>query len=735
MMDRPLESLKSFSNRLAQTVASADVSELIRMLRLAGLLGSSAAGPERNGLAHSAKVSNPDRVGIWQRDRASGDAHFVRSMDAVGEWFYWANVGRIEAKNSKPRIVLVGESVARGYLYDPEFTPALALQATLESVLGENAVEVIDLARTNLGFEVQDLAISALALEPDAVIVFSGNNWRCPACPETVKAPLGVALRQNGTAGLKSVGTEWLAQRARILAEGVAAQYQARGIPLIWIVPEFNLGDWRIPPTIAPHLPGNGNQEWMSLLDRARAALAAGQVQSAMNLAQEAVELDSGTCVTGWQLLAECSLRQKDFRAARHYLEAARDAVHWYSPWSISPGITSLVQQILRETAATFGNDIVDLPRLFSDHLGGQLPGRRLFLDYCHLTSEGIRITMAAAAACVLRALKSVDASWRDLAFPHVAPTAEIEGEAAFLAAIHNAHWWQSPELVRHYCMKAIQLAPHLSEIMSAFLEMQTRRAPMLMCRTAETIAQSRSSLARHYLLHYNHQHLDRVLLDGVVAALSTSGINAQQTLDQMRREEHSVAHSPLNLLDSYYYSASLAPEEVLGAVHLRDAGVTQSRNYKAYWRESRFLFVAEAGCPVRFTITCRLPQLAEGDIFIEINGVCKAELRGRSEWTAWDIVAPGTDIVDGLNYVTVHWPMPEFPGSRALETIVADVSDQLSPEFFCPFGEIESFVAVGAPEHAVVTETSAARTSDTVQVPLELKLRRRPGIRIGASV
>jgi hypothetical protein len=45
---------------------------------------------------------------------------------------------------------LIGESVARGYLYDPQFTPAMALEAILQAQLGHNAVEVIDLARTDL---------------------------------------------------------------------------------------------------------------------------------------------------------------------------------------------------------------------------------------------------------------------------------------------------------------------------------------------------------------------------------------------------------------------------------------------------------------------------------------------------------------------------------------------------------------------------------------------------------
>ena len=77
-----------------------------------------------------------------------------------------------------------------------------------------------------------------------------------------------------------------------------------------------------------------------------------------------------------------------------------------------------------------------------------------------------------------------------------------------------------------------------MTGIMLAFLELQTRRAPMLMCAAAGKIAETQSSLLRHYLLHYNRQQLDRVLLDALVAALKTVVVSAQQQLERLRREE-----------------------------------------------------------------------------------------------------------------------------------------------------------------------------------------------------
>jgi len=732
---RPPELLKSLANRLARSAMSPDQQELTGMLRLAGLLGrhTRASGIRDNATAVG-EYANAERVGIWERQAQNGASHFVRSLSAIDDWLLWANVQRIEQKGPKLRVLLIGESVARGYLYEPQFTPALALSMILEARIGKDQVEVIDLARTNLSFGVVDLALSALALEPDAVIIFSGNNWRCPVCPEECKTEMHEALCQSGLAGLKDVGSEWLRRKVRTIARDVSSAYRAQGIPLIWIVPEFNLADWRIPPTNAPHLPEGANREWLSLLYKAGEALAGGQLQSAAELARKAVDLDHGTSVAAWQILAECSLRQNDFATARLYLESARDAVQWYGGLSISPGTISLSQEVLREEAVRHGDLVVDSPRLFADYLGGELPGRQLFLDYCHLTVEGIRITMAAAASCVLRAIKGVDLSWQDLAPAVVTPPPEVDGEAAFLAAIHNAHWWQPSALVHHYCLKAVRLAPHLAQVMNSFLEIQTRRAPMLMCAATAKIAESGSSLLRHYLLHYNRQQLDRVLLDGIVAALKTVGINAQETLDRLRREEHSFTSGEVNLLDDYYCSSSLSLQDAIGLVMRREGTIASADNqdnhhYKAYWRESRFVFVGERGYQAQMHFSCRLPHLDEGAVRVEVNGRCEAELSCGREWTAWDISIPGERVVDGLNEVTVNWPMPEFPGVQTFETMVADMTDQLFPEFLCLFGEIESFRVSRSPLPAGAMDGNAAESVSGTQCTPPLALRRRSGV------
>jgi len=175
-MERPPDSLKSFANRIARFASLGDAAQLNQMLRLSGLMDGAARELDLKTGDMVVAPRNADHLGIWERKTENGKVSFVRRMETIDEWHFYANLGRIELKGAKQRLVYLGESVARGHLYDPEFTPVMALEKTLKAQLG-NELEIIDLARTNLGYQVSELAIAALQLQPDVTILFAGNNW------------------------------------------------------------------------------------------------------------------------------------------------------------------------------------------------------------------------------------------------------------------------------------------------------------------------------------------------------------------------------------------------------------------------------------------------------------------------------------------------------------------------------------------------------------------------------
>lgn len=687
-MEHSSEFIKAYANRLAELALSKDRIDFVRMLSLAGLLGGPASAAE------PAARKGPDRVGIWERKNEKGRDVFVRSNDMAGEWHLWAGNGRIEPKQARRRVVLIGESVARGYLYDPQFNPAMALQNMLQSQLGKVEIEVTDLARTNLKWEIRELAHQALLLEPDAVVIFAGNNWNAEFSSKTDLSSLREVLAQQGIPGLKKFIEDRLASEVRRLVDDIASTCKAKDIPVIWIVPEFNLVDWRDADTSVPYLPNEAHLDWMHYQEQAQRAIENNAFTAASELARKMVELDHGVNAQGRHILAEYSRRTEDLEAARYWLEQARDATIWDLSRVVSPRCYSVTQNALREQVAKHHNShLVDLPAIFKQYLRGEIPDRRLFLDFCHLTVQGIEVAMAAASSSLINALTGQQVPWRALLLNSAAPSRQAQAEGAFLAAIHNAHHHQPFVVVEHHIQMALQMWPGIARIMTYFLELQTRRTPMLMCKSAEQIAGFGSPLVPNYLLRKNTQQLDVVLLNAITSSLKKAGVDLTRTLAQLRQEEHSATVRQCNLLDYYYCSSTGQSQEIMWAIprELEARLRRRSDYYKAYGRSSRFLFIGEKDHPVKLELTCRTPN-AGAVLSLSINQKQVANITADTRWETWDITIPGNLVDQGLNEVVIHWPVPQADGEQPWY-LEGDPSEGL-PDPFPLFGEIHSLVA-----------------------------------------
>src|SRR5262245_18555736 len=89
-------------------------------------------GGHGDGLAGSTTVAQQaDQVGIWSRQPTGVWKREITRTDEVSRW---ADIDLIPAKQiGIRRIALVGESVARGWFYDPDYTVAGALASVLDA--------------------------------------------------------------------------------------------------------------------------------------------------------------------------------------------------------------------------------------------------------------------------------------------------------------------------------------------------------------------------------------------------------------------------------------------------------------------------------------------------------------------------------------------------------------------------------------------------------------------------
>ena len=400
-------------------------------------LRASAAAPK----ADTGEQQSPDvdLIGIWVRDKNDTAAAYKRLETRRSEWRLWADNEEIPARSSGRRIVFLGESAARGYFYDPVFAPAAVLQKLLRSLPETRDIDVVDLARSNIDpAGIVRLADQSTRLKPDLFVLFAGNNWcSSPSYDSSTRARLIEGLVNHGYRGFIDCIETWRAQRTERALDILAKTAAKAGAHLIVVVPETNLFDWREElALLVPILQGDRNARWFDLAGQAQAALGGGQFSEAARLASDLIKLDEATSPVGLSILARCRLHDGEVEEARRLFEDGARRMPRLA-FEIVPRLltnnSERVPAFRRETWFP----IVDLPQLMRERLDGQLPDRRMFLDYCHLTSAGIRLLTEAVAATALRLFGVTATVDLRSALERLGPPPDIDADAHFMAAVH----------------------------------------------------------------------------------------------------------------------------------------------------------------------------------------------------------------------------------------------------------------------------------------------------------
>lgn len=641
--------LKSLTDDMARLLSGSDGESALLLMERFGLLRL----PEKN----SSGV-RPGAIGIWE----GGPQGYERSAALRDEWLHWADVQSIPPKGERKRVLLLGESVARGFLYDPDFNPAKALEAALLTALGQ-PVEIVDLAKVNLlELELTSLIDTAPALEPDVLVVFAGNNWgQADTRDRHLHATI---LREEGVLGIKAQREQRLAAFVRTLQQQLTG-LSAR-LPIVLVIPEVNLADWRLDADAdAPWLPLGRNRRWLECRTEARSALASGRLDETAALAHEMVDLDGDTASSGWTILADCARTTGDLAAARRYLEKARDARRLWDFTHQTPRTHSVAQQALRDCALPGRIAVVDLPSCFAAWQVGELPGRRLFLDYCHLSAEGIRVAMAATA---LEVANLLDAG---RSFPEIEslaqeippPSPHIEATAHFAGALHSSSWGQPSPFISYLCHEAARQSPEVAQAMRVFLEVQVLRAPTWACAASERLPVIATPfLARHIV--GIPKLFQPELLPAIADALEENGLPSLTFLEQLRKEERSLSDHPRDLLDSYYRPSLL------------DLGWPEWPNPigRAYSPTSRYPWVSRTPREVAFKLNCRRMRAAgPGECQVRINGTCVIRFSLTSEWSTFRFSAPSDLVKNGVNWLEIDWPMDLPCGDEEIEHIARE--------------------------------------------------------------
>lgn len=524
------------------------------------------------------------------------------------------------------RVAFFGESAAAGYLYAPEWTPAKALAEYLGG-------GVVDLSRTNetlAGFLRQLVA----APPAEIFVVFIGNNWELLETPEispyapSTEARMRFAglLRGDSWNGAARHAAQTLAVKVRRTLDALARFATRYGSQVVLVIPEVN-------------------EEWAVLQPDVLRPLA---------------------------------------RQLPGPVEPDEESYHKMALLG-SPRLTVAGRRLLNEAAKRHEWRSVDLREVFVQH---KLRDNEAFLDYCHLTSEGMRVAMKAVALAIQG----------EAGIANLAPAPTLEALAYLGAAVHTAHRHPPTEGKKELIVRRLQEAVAADpDVVDAFWDLvEARSTPLPAFLTA---AQPRN-LASPFRLGFQHgwrwDFVDADLVQAIGVVLAENGDPEAPAKIATRfarflavgETGRELAQAPFlwDPLERFY------PE----AMAFADLDERATLRSPLPW--IRFCLVVAKPAEVLLKLTLRRPLPADDSVVLKINGESVAELPACPTWQREQVRLPAATVREGLNELEIRWP--EIAGEAldgAYATAVEDLALGRETEMHPVYGEVAAITATVA--------------------------------------
>jgi len=594
------------------------------------------------------------QVGIWSLKATDSGHFFIRDNQYRDKWKNWANLHRFPVETKKKRLLLLGESVARGYYYDPVYTPAKVFQQKIDYAFGPDKIEVIDLAKTAITLKQLSLLYSeCFTLKPDLIIIWAGNNWLF-SVHDTLFDPLYCPLLEIDRDDPGAKVNKYLHYEMEPLIleffELVAELSEKHKVPVVYILPEFNLFDWESSEEerMIQRLPEDRYIIWALAREHALLAREKNQSNQVALSADKMIQANDHHPL-GYELLGHSYRTKGLFSEARNYMEVARDMclVAGTNP---KPRLTSWMRKsILKAIAMHPSIKVCDLPNIYAS--SNLIPDRDLFMDYCHHTSKGIDLVMNELINDISAMLKlPLNKSY----LPEIKPTPKTEARAHMAAAVHNAHGGQPYDILYYHCRKALETTPSiLRQFIEPYLEMAAKRIPSRLCAAHEKLLLNGAADQRYTLFDKKDSKiLDISLCEAMMnACLDVSKVQLEDKVMALLQEEHALKKhgEKLNLLQSYYKATTFNEKRTQIASY-----------YQAFDAESKFYIISQRGQDLSIDCTLRLSTRykANETVTVMINNSELEKTLVNGDWKKLKLTLNDETLVDGINVLSFKWPV-----------------------------------------------------------------------------
>ena len=604
-----------------------------------------------------------ESVGIWERVSVNGKFTFQRTRDKQEEWHNWANVHELPIKSSKKRIVLIGESVARGYFYAPKYSVAKELDAVLKASNDIDDVEVIDLSKTSIEIdELSDVIASSPLLEPDQIVLFAGNNWIYELYDAVAKEDINKLwsiYQEKQFNGVKPYLEELFENAVFRFMDKVSEISSKYNIPFLIVIPGFNLKDWLSDESLQSLslLPKNQVEDWLKAKENAERAFIEQEYEILEQEAQKMIQLDVSNPV-GYEFLAKSKVKKGEILEAINCLDEAKDTVIYGRALLSTPRCYRIVREAIKKKCLQQNIPVVDLFSVFNELDENKVPGRELYLDYCHLSVLGIKISMKYVAKEIIEHLTHRLINIAEIPESAIEPKNFTKAIAHFSAAIHNAHWSQPQDILEYHCKKAVELDPKIKKVMLQYVDFASRKTSNVFCGKFEDIllnghmTQYEGGIA---LTHgQNLKLMDLELVDAIISAVGESGKVLEDSINKLRLSEHCIEKRTIDLLESFY--------------HLNGYNSYDNRSGRNYFqirsnqKEFRFFSEGQENCIVKMCFRSSVVSKSKEFLKVYLNSRSQKvkEVQCSQEWTNVTFEISGNILSKGLNTLIIEWPIDQ---------------------------------------------------------------------------
>ncbi len=678
--------INALTKRLAELLQSEEASQLITTLQLI----KQSFRPQK---AMISKLLSP-KVGIWEFNKK--DKLFKRSIPLKNEWRYWADSKEITFSKTAYRIILIGESTARAYLYDPVITLSTIIQEYLRHHIQCSGLnfqfEFIDLARTDINqFELVDLLEEIDILNPDFIILFAGSNWLNFGEYSQADIQKIIDNAQDPLVFSRSYFENEILPRStgKIVERFNDVCSQAKKMI---VIPEFNLRNWQNEEETFIPIRNYKNPE---LLFELRSAIVEKSGQQKWNevirFCDDLIDITEGTSSFPYFFKGSALRKSGLIEESLICLKKAKDAGIGI-PIRCSPRCLTAVQLTLKDMAAQMNIPYVDIPALFKEKSVDGIPGTDLFLDYCHFNLRGLHFVAGAIASNLFKTIFNKSPIPVDLYH------SDNDYAATYLlAAIHNAHHGQNEETIKKLIKRALELDENFKETLIEYIKFQASASPRWLHASFAKLSENR--MIERYLYPRNPHEFDKFAdfkLFNCIAQLVTETKAQQRQLLQT-----AVSKNPPKNLD-------LLLDRFARATFLQKAGFTLG-DAPIFFRErkrvSRFYIPLFEPKVIKSKLVARIPQInivcKNMTAILCINNQTVKTFELSHEWQVFQFEVKSGYFKTGINKIQLEWPLsyPDFDVFRYY--FVTDLIEQRAPDVLPVFGEIFSFnCQVDEPPH-----------------------------------